>query len=103
MNNCSCHCYANSKLNHPRVRARKALLNCWYVEGYADPYLVVFANGDSVSMSANPMHPQGVCCYDTGFKFHKEQPETLGSMKRVTFQELPEDCKRLVLKDLGIV
>jgi len=45
-------------------------------------------------MSARPFHPQGVGLYCTAMPGRH-----LG--KRIRFDELPEDCQRLVLQDRG--
>jgi hypothetical protein len=47
-----------------------------------------------VGMSAYPFHPQGFGQHSTGM---------LGrhNGKRIKFEELPEDCQKLVLQDLA--
>lgn len=61
-----------------------------------DRYTVIYnAEGDYVAMSADPFHPQG-------FGQHGEKclpGPHLG--KLIDFDDLPDDCKRLVRRDLA--
>jgi len=72
-----------------------------------DPYTVVFSGRYRhttggrflyISMSASPFHPQGIGqhgCSETPI-----DTPTYGHLgRKITFEELPEDCRRLVLKD----
>lgn len=48
-----------------------------------------------IGMSCNPFHPQG-------FGQHGEiEPQNIGSHlgKRIKFEDLPEDCRKLVIQD----
>ena len=83
----------------------------------ADPYTVVFTGNynnigrDSrsergwrqsthlfLSMGANPFHPQGVGQH--GESDHLIDYPTYGELgKKIKFEELPEDCQKLVLQD----
>jgi hypothetical protein len=69
----------------------------------ADRYTVVYISEPerqpgtfaAVGMSASPFHPQGFgqhCAAIPG--------KHLG--KRIKFDELPEDCQKLVIRDLGL-
>jgi len=60
-----------------------------------DRYTVILnAQGDYVAMSSNPFDPQGFGQHGEGCGPGKH----LG--KRIKFEELPEDCKKLVRRDL---
>lgn len=52
-----------------------------------------------VGMSANPLHPQGFGQHgDTEFQ-PCDRPTYSHLGKKIKFQDLPEDCKKLVMKD----
>lgn len=46
-----------------------------------------------LGMSGAPFHPQGFCQHGTGVPGRHNG-------KRITFDDLPEDCQRAVLQDL---
>lgn len=84
-------CYDNGGLDAPK--------------GTADRYTVLFtgrASGtyqsrigrmyNALGMSAAPFHPQGI-------GQHCEARDGAHLGKRIRFEELPEDCRRLVLRD----
>lgn len=67
----------------------------------ADRYTVVYLEDRErdgtytcVGMSAEPFHPQGVGQHSTAMLGRH-----LG--RRISFEALPVDCRRLVLRDLG--
>jgi hypothetical protein len=47
-----------------------------------------------VGMSASPFHPQGIGQHGMGLPGKHNG-------KRIKFEELPEDCRRLVVRDLN--
>ena len=67
---------------------------------YNDRYTVVFDDGDDillyVGMSAEPFHPQGFCQHgEVKREWMNENKDT-----EITFDALPEDCKKAVQGDL---
>lgn len=71
----------------------------------ADKYTVVFTHAHSfgmrgytvgIGMSANPFHPQGVGMH---FEYPNHVYNGRSGGKRITYQDLPEDCQRLVMSD----
>jgi hypothetical protein len=82
--------------------------------GTADRYTVVFTGHypgrcgcDYVSMSCHPFHPQGIGVHGNHDRVidcpEGSFPPTVGDKghlgRRITFQRLPPDCQRLVLRD----
>lgn len=62
----------------------------WEASGWVCTYLV---------MSSAPFHPQGVCQHGEHWKaIDRPSHKHLG--KRITFDQLPEDCQTSVLQDL---
>jgi hypothetical protein len=57
---------------------------------------VVYPDGDYVGMSGRPYHPQGFCQH--GDKQGIVVGPHLG--KRIKFNSLPYDCKRVVRRDM---
>lgn len=69
-----------------------------------DRYTVVYTRtghlGTSfyVGMSSNPFHPQGIGQHGES-RFPIDRPTYSHLGKRITFEALPPDCKKLVLRD----
>lgn len=72
---------------------------------FADRYTVIFTHAHSfgmrgytvgVGMSINPFYPQGVG-YHFDYPNHVYNGRSGG--KRITYQDLSEDCQRLVMND----
>jgi hypothetical protein len=70
-----------------------------------DRYTVIFSHTHSfglrgytvgVGMSENPFHPQG---FGQHFEYKRQDYNGRSGGKRITFQELPEKCRELVLSD----
>lgn len=70
-----------------------------------DRYTVVFTHAHSfglkgytvgVGMSQNPFHPQG---FGQHFEYRNTDYNGRSGGKRISFEELPVDCQRLVIGD----
>jgi len=70
-----------------------------------DRYTVVYTHSQSfglkgytvgVGMSENPFHPQG---FGQHFEYKSQDYNGKSGGKKITFQELPADCQKLVLSD----
>jgi len=83
-------------------------IRCYDNQGLTiDRYTVVFTgrythktNGDFIdlSMNSNPYHPQGFGQYGySDYPIDRPAYSHLG--KKIKFDDLPEDCKKLVLSD----
>ncbi len=69
----------------------------------ADRYIVVFTKGKRVYLSMNrePFHPQGIGMHGEWNKGENsiDRP-TYGHLgKKIAFNQLPEDCQKLVRQD----
>jgi hypothetical protein len=71
-----------------------------------DRYTVVYTklSGDIgglyVGMSAAPYHPQGVCLHGQGDYGRPIDRPTYGHLgKKIQFNDLPDDCRKVVLND----
>ena len=73
----------------------------------ADRYTVIFTHAQSflsdgyfpvLGMSENPFHPQGVCIHSE-FNSPIDRPSYKHLGKKITYEQLPEKCKELVLSD----
>ncbi|CAB5237912.1 hypothetical protein UFOVP142_3 [uncultured Caudovirales phage] len=78
-------------------------LSCWDNGGKTcDRYTVVFLDEPSgpgliyagLGMSSSPFHPQG-------FGMHVNATPGTHLGKKISFDQLPDDCKRLVSMDMG--
>lgn len=73
----------------------------------ADRYTVVFTGRYKkrpgsflyIGMSAAPFHPQGIGQHGEGHAGPIDYPVYSHLGKKIKFQDLPEDCKKLVLDD----
>lgn len=52
----------------------------------------------NICMSLHPFHPQGIGMHGTS-KQRIDQPSYRHLGKRIKFDDLPEDCRKLILKD----
>lgn len=72
---------------------------------YADRFTVVFTQlrtGEQVylGMSEAPFHPLGVCQHGFAPAYQPIDRPSYGHLgKKITFADLPEDCKRAVMQD----
>jgi hypothetical protein len=72
----------------------------------ADPYTVVFTGNYSgrngicrfLGMSDNPFYPQGVCQHGEHNAII-DRPKWLHLGKKISFEELPADCRKVVIQD----
>lgn len=71
----------------------------------ADRYSVVFtgrrargAGFPYLGMSANPFHPQGIGTRGES-EYFVDRPTSRHLGKRIAFEALPEDCRKLVMQD----
>jgi len=79
----------------------------------ADRYTVVFTGNYGkykidVCMSGAPFHPQGVCLHGASESLIDARKNSWGAVpigkknhlgKRITFEDLPDDCKKVVISD----
>jgi hypothetical protein len=81
-------------------------VRCYDGPQTADRYTVVFsghyANRDGlcryIGMSARPYHPQGICSREDHTSVI-DHPKHSHLGKKIRFDQLPEDCQKLVLED----
>ena len=67
-------------------------------EEVGDYITVVYKDGSYVGMNDKPFWPLGICMHGEGLNF-KSDLSHLG--KRKHFSDLPEDCKKVVIRDLS--
>jgi len=72
-----------------------------------DRYIVVWPDDSYLAMNNAPFHPQGYGQHGSGAQFDPDcdqKGEYLYSYlgKMITFDDLPEDCQRMVLRDLEL-
>jgi len=74
-------------------------------KGTVDRYTVIYTHAHSfgmrgytvgVGMSGSPFHPQGVGMH---FEYPNHKYNGRSGGKKITYQDLPEDCKKLVMND----
>lgn len=66
-----------------------------------DRYTAVCPDGSYVGMSMHPFHPQGFGQHGEGCEYYWEEvPEECHLGIRIEFEELPEDCQKLVQSDV---
>ena len=70
-----------------------------------DRYTVVYTHADKfglkgytvgVGMSENPFHPQG---FGQHFEYKKSEYDGKSGGKKIAFQDLPKNCRKLVIED----
>jgi hypothetical protein len=77
-----------------------------YDDGEAgDRYTVVFTgnykgrNGcDYIGMNASPFHPMGICMHGNHNQVI-DYPSYANLGKKIKFEDLPEDCQKVVIRD----
>lgn len=90
-------------------------VRCYDNEDYSDRYTVIFTGNyqdrvpgscSFVGMSAQPFHPQGIGQHGTAtYRIDEVRgwPPKIGRRgplgKRIRFEDLPEDCRKLVMQD----
>ena len=83
-------------------------IRCYDNEGKTfDRYTVVFTGNYKkdfrtfvyVAMSCNPFHPQGFGQHGESENTPIDRPTYSHLGKKITFNDLPEDCKKLVVQD----
>lgn len=83
-------------------------ISVWENKNCFDKYTVVYLdevdkdlNVTYIGMSDNPFHPQGFCQHGE-MKIYNVQYKGRGGCfdKRIKFDDLPEDCKKAVMRDL---
>lgn len=83
-------------------------ISVWECKGFADRYTVVYldevderGNVQMVGMSGAPFHPQGVCMHGEMPLYNVAYKGRGGVFdKRIRFADLPEDCRKVVERDL---
>jgi len=71
--------------------------------GTTDRYTVVYSNLKTgwcsyVGMSGSPYHPQGFCQHGEN-RDPIDRPKYSHLGKKIKFQDLPEDCQKVVMSD----
>ena len=69
-------------------------------DGSIDRYTVVYPDNSYVGMSGAPFHPQGFCQYGES-ETPIDRPTWRHLGRKIKFNSLPEDCQKVVLRDLA--